>query len=95
MRMLQSCDEFGLCLESAYEVGIVGKLRPDDLYRDLATDGRLIGAKGDAEAAFTNLLSQLISPDRETRPGDPSKPCSSDRTIECWVGENHLLLEFP
>ena len=59
--MLEPRNELCLDLESAEKLGMVRPERLDDLDRDLATYGRLVGAMYNTEWSRTHLRSQLIA----------------------------------
>ena len=65
--MLEAGDELRLALEPADERGVVGEIRVDDLHRDIAAHTGLGRAVHDPEATLTELLAQLVAPQRSGR----------------------------
>jgi hypothetical protein len=63
MKVLELGDQLGFGLEAADELGAVGELGQDDLYRYLAVDGLLAGAVDGTISAFTDQFFQLVALD--------------------------------
>ncbi len=65
--MLESGDELRFALEATDERRIVGEVWMDDLHRDIAAHARLGRSVHDTEATLTELLAELIAPQRSGR----------------------------
>src|SRR5262249_3664803 len=61
--MLQPRDKLGLCLKAADEVGVIGKLRQNDLDGDLTPYPDLLGTVYRPKTTHSDRLKQLIALD--------------------------------
>ena len=59
--MFQPGDKLRFGFKAANEVGLVGELGENDLDRDLAPDGGLVGAVHDAEPPTADSLAQFVA----------------------------------